>query len=253
MLDARELEQFPEMVRDMMSGKVESPELLKYYQAAAYSNMLYAMKHGYDFLYVGLFDNSVFPTERIPVWQRVAFLRGILPHYEYLFVLDSDAYVRVQAITVDDVVDHFNMTNDKIFLCPRDVGDYINIGVMLIRRASLSLSILEEWWAAPMVDPKLTTYLTDTWSLEQHVFNTIITNHPDAIVVVMPVTAMTSPEGAFIRHVWHLSGEEQRSKVLNHALGEIFSVFMHEVLFPERVNQAKEAFMQSSLGYTDPK
>ncbi len=62
MLDARELEEFPEMLRDMMSGKVESPELLKYYQAAAYSNMLYSMKHGYDFSYVGLFDNSV-PTE----------------------------------------------------------------------------------------------------------------------------------------------------------------------------------------------
>ncbi len=69
----------------------------------------------------------------------------------------------------------------------------------------------------------------------------------------MPVTAMTSPEGAFIRHVWHLSGEEQRSKVLNDALGEIFSVFMHEILFQETVNQAKEAFMQSSLGYMDPK
>ncbi len=127
------------MVRDIVSGKVESPELLKYYQAAAYSNMLYSMKHGYDFLYVGLFDRSV-SQQRIPVWQRVAFLRGILPHYEYVFLLDSDAYVPVQAITVDDVVDHFNMTNDKVFLCPRDVGDYINVGVMLIRRASLPLA-----------------------------------------------------------------------------------------------------------------
>ncbi|DBA85569.1 TPA: hypothetical protein ACH3X2_005659 [Trebouxia sp. C0005] len=250
MLDVRELDDFPGMVRDMMSGKAEPPELLLYYQAVAYNNLFYAMRHGYDFLYVGLFDDSVFPTERMPVWQRIAFLRGILPLYEYLFMLDSDAYVRVQAITVHDVVKHFNLSDDKAFLCPRDDEDYVNVGVMLLRRDPISLSILEDWWAAPMIHPNLTTYLSRAWSLEQHVFNSVMTNHPNAIVAVMPVRAMTTPEGAFVRHIW-ASGDEHRSNILNKALGEIFSVFLHEVLFPERMQQAKKAFMQNTLGYAE--
>eukprot|EP00668_Euglena_longa_P015604 GGOE01019710.1.p1 GENE.GGOE01019710.1~~GGOE01019710.1.p1 ORF type:complete len:446 (+),score=130.32 GGOE01019710.1:38-1339(+) len=99
---------------------------------AHYTKQLYSRLHGYDFI----LDTTSYAANhtRHPTWNRVPSLQRHLPHYEWIFYLDSDIAMANVSILLEDFIHRF----------PPDTY----IAFFFIRNVKWAYWLLEEWWRA---------------------------------------------------------------------------------------------------------
>ena len=118
---------------------------LPYWVSSVYINLLYAMRHQYDFLRVDLPEQGLL---RHSSWYKLQVIRVLLNQYENVMYLDSDAFFLSQDRTVESLVQEFDLTGKRHLLLPENglCCETANTGVMLWRRSPEAFKILEDWW-----------------------------------------------------------------------------------------------------------
>lgn len=119
--------------------------IASYARLAERINRMYAEKHGYYF-HVYRYRLS----ERAAQWDKVLATYYLLTTnaYDYVFWIDSDAYVNKQEIALEDVMD-INADVD-LHICddiPNSGGIcLINTGTFLIKNTPWAVQFLLDWW-----------------------------------------------------------------------------------------------------------
>ena len=119
--------------------------VLPYWVSSVYINMLYSLRHQYDFIRVDLPDQGML---RHSSWYKLQVIRVLLSRYDYLMYLDSDAFFLSQDRTIDSLVAEFDLTGARHLLLPENglCCETANTGVMLWRHSPEALQILQDWW-----------------------------------------------------------------------------------------------------------
>lgn len=118
---------------------------LPYWVSSVYINLLYALRHQYDFMRVDLPSQGLL---RHSSWYKLQVIRVLLERYDNLVYLDSDAFFLSQDRTVGSLVAEFDLEGAKHLLLPENglCCETANTGVMLWRRSPEAFKILEDWW-----------------------------------------------------------------------------------------------------------
>lgn len=202
-------------------SNVDIPAALPYWAATVYINLLYAARWGYDLYRVQL------PTAglpRHPSWYKVATLRVLLPKFDWVLYLDSDAFVLDQTVSVERIMaDHQLLGQLAWFPTNYPIGPELNAGIMLVKQHPLADMFFTTWWEAPLQNESLSFSLQENY-WEQTALNDggVKAQFADAIVEG-DGSLYTSPEGLIIRHVWSTLPEEVRHERVWKALQELYS------------------------------
>ncbi|KAI9351091.1 hypothetical protein DFJ73DRAFT_760172 [Zopfochytrium polystomum] len=82
-----------------------------YFNASIANKRAYADRHGYDVIVIDNLDTDIPPALAVgdpepphPVWAKVSALRRHVGNYDWLWLLDADAFITNQDVRVEDVV-----------------------------------------------------------------------------------------------------------------------------------------------------
>lgn len=112
--------------------QVITPDIKDYAQYSIPTNIEYAIKHNYDFI---LYTSKKEEINYHPAWLKITSLRHLgLDKYDWIWVLDADAVINNQEITLEDIISREekpiiiseNGTND---------GRTLNSGSILIQKS----------------------------------------------------------------------------------------------------------------------
>lgn len=179
-------------------------DYIPYWVTSVFINLLYAQKHGYSFWRVNAPDK--YPGGVLPyhgAWHKLMLMRYLLPKYDYVFYLDSDAHFWNQDLSLFDALfSPYNLTDRDIDLViskdPSDrVESSLNTGTMLFRNSPRCLRMLDEWILSPV--GSLERYL-QTHSWEQYPFNMVIYPKYKDHILVTPLNLMGIYKGEYIHH-----------------------------------------------------
>lgn len=95
----------------------------------------YCARHGYDY-----FDGTEKISDRPPSWNKIPMLRHILPEYDWVMWLDSDAMVMNLNVEAERIA-----AGDAALLLTRDPVE-LNCGVMLARNCPEAERLLSAIW-----------------------------------------------------------------------------------------------------------
>jgi hypothetical protein len=107
----------------------------------------YCEIHGYDCVI-----KTAQTSNRPASWEKISFCQELLPYYDWLFWIDSDACILNMSKKLEDLIDD----NYDIIIAENIYG--INAGVWLIKNSPWSAKALKEVWE--LMD---TFYYTGTW------------------------------------------------------------------------------------------
>lgn len=145
--------------------QIATPEVECYAKYSKKINAFYAKKYGYDYKSI----NSV-SKSRHQAWGKVEGVINNLKNYERVFLLDADAYVNNDAISLD------NFSSEKIIkICRNDEngGELLNTGSIIFLNNPLTFDLLKTWYDGGEKTDKLFGFF---W--EQSIFNSL---HNDGI------------------------------------------------------------------------
>lgn len=116
-----------------------------YWTSSVFINLLYAMRHRYDFLRIELPEKGLL---RHSSWYKLQVIRVLLERYDWLLYLDSDAFFLSQQHTLESLVSEFDLRGEKHLLLPENglCCETANTGVMLWRNSAEAQHILKDWW-----------------------------------------------------------------------------------------------------------
>lgn len=163
------------------------------------------------------------PAEKMyrhSAWLKLVALRAMLPKYEYILYLDSDTFLRppcmpglAEMLISDGRLD--NKAEDKLIAVTREdprFPDIANTGVIMLRNASKSMEMLEDWWLAVIRNPQW-NILLKAWSFEQGAFTHVVYPQYVKHVSLLELSQYNSPEGKHIRHIWSLLKNDEREEI----------------------------------------
>ena len=138
---------------------------LPYWVSSVYINLLYALRHHYDFLRVELPERGLL---RHSSWYKLQVIRVLLSRYEYVMYLDSDAFFLSQDRTIGSLVAEFDLQGSKHLLLPENglCCETANTGVMLWRNSPEAMEILEDWWWVPSLPAARFAQISSAWLLQ---------------------------------------------------------------------------------------
>ena len=121
---------------------------LKYqYDITNRFKVLYAKKHGYDFIF-----QNITTDEKQAYFTRQEMLKKYLQKYDYVMWMDADAWFNNMEISLSTIFDEMKKGN-KILACARDHmtipekyhESYINSGVLIFKKDDKSFSLIDAW------------------------------------------------------------------------------------------------------------
>lgn len=145
--------------------QVATSEIECYAKYSKKINDFYTKKHNYDYKSI----NSV-SKNRHQAWGKVKAVINNLVNYDRIFMLDADAYINNDTISLD------KFSSDKIInICRNDEngGELLNTGSIIFLNDPLTFDLLNTWYDAGENTDKLFGYF---W--EQSIFNSL---HNDGI------------------------------------------------------------------------
>ena len=147
---------------------VITKEILNY---AAYSiaiNSQYAIKWDYDFLVYTNIDKK-----RAPTWGKVKLVQEYMEKYDYIFVLDADAYIQNQNIPITRFITE---SDASLFICENgpNGGELLNLGSFIVKNTSTIHYILDKWY---MLGTEMNKLWEPFW--EQSVLNYLYENESE--------------------------------------------------------------------------
>ncbi len=165
-----------------------TPEILQLAQYTSVNHKAYCDKHGYDYiLYQGRF------SKRHPAWDKVKAIEEVLPNYDYVLWIDTDA------IFVD-----FNQKLESFIIYPERYNGYfckdpaptiyVNTGVFLIKNCEWSFRLLEDTWnfVSPKFYENYSKYTYSDWPFEQGPMCSIL--QKDTLHYIVPDYVLNSHE-----------------------------------------------------------
>lgn len=181
---------------------LRTPNTANWAQYAAVNQLAYAHQNKHDYL---LYTDLVV-IEDIPHWNKVKVLMELLPKYDYLVWMDSDAIVT----NFDKKFSSYINThpNKSLFVC-NDIGGWqLNTGVMILKNTAWMNSVLQTLWKMDHIphskaaeQSSLIQLLSLNDANKEHwvVFDQTEFNcHPRAF-----------KEGNFVLHMMGMSGEDR--------------------------------------------
>ena len=109
-----------------------------------HNHRAYALIHNYSYFYY----NEQLNPSRPPQWAKISIIRHILAlprKFDWLLWLDSDAIILKLGKSVENILDHFNVSINVKLVFSGDTNA-MNTGVMLLRRSDWVLNALKEVW-----------------------------------------------------------------------------------------------------------
>lgn len=176
-------------------------------------NLAHAVQHGYDFAHIQMPFKHL---SRHAAWLKLVAMRLILPRYEYVMYLDSDAFFRQPGIpqVVETMISEGRLGRDKIIAVTKEDLEYpdvANTGIVLLRNNEQTLQMLHDWWYSVVQHLQYMMYKR-AWSWEQAAFTWIIYPAYNQSVSLLTLKDWNSPEGKHIRHIWSLFSEDEREQ-----------------------------------------
>ncbi len=177
-------------------------------------NLVHAVQHGYDFAHMQMPFKHV---SRHPAWLKLVAMRLMLPRYEYVLYLDSDAFFRQPSTpqVVEKMILEGQLSRGNIMaLTKEDVNypDMANTGVLILRNSEETLKMLHDWWYS-IVQHKQYMMYKRAWSFEQAAFTWIVYPAYNESVSLLTLEDWNSPEGKHIRHIWSVLSEDEREQI----------------------------------------
>lgn len=146
-------------------------------------NREYCRIHGYDFIDIDVlkYDNS---NDIHPVWLKIDYAIKLLPLYQYMMWLDSDAGVVNFKIPMEKFIPDMNPPHD--FIVQKDVLNlgyhdmYFNLGVFILKNSPFTFKLLKKMMELKYTWPKndnmreqaaLNKLYADDWNgLKKHTY-----------------------------------------------------------------------------------
>lgn len=228
----------------------------EYWSVASTMNALYALTHGYSFTReetANLTDPDMkslnWKTRGHP-WIKVAVASTLLNKFDFLMMLDSDAFVYQSEVAAEAYLEKWKMLGPnprKLMVVSHEenpklwpTGGRFNTGVYIIRNSAKSYAMLKRWASGPEkgvsgnakgskgCDPK---YLTQ-WSFDQKPFEACVYNNKQfhSLIQALPSgKPINMPSGEWIKHYPNWSYFlKYRTYSLQHAL--LVSIYRMERL-----------------------
>lgn len=207
-----------------------TPEISEYTKYTVGINSQYCVERGYEYHIV----QNELGKERHPSWNRLKAVERFLHNrYDWIMVVDADAIVQNDTITIESIIEQAE--NAHILICDDTAnGGFVNCGVMLFKGGShVSQTLIDTWWNLANEDAPYKDYRW-TFPYEQHVFREILQNdksinaNPLAIglVKIFPIDTFNShwlhiPKDNFIAHIMARPNNE-RAEILKQIYNRIF-------------------------------
>jgi len=173
-------------------------------------NFVHAVRQGYDFVHVHL------PYQRLarhPAWWKLAAIRIILPLYNFVLFMDTDAFFRQpgRPKVIEAMIAEAQLGRGKVMAVPRDLNspDVANTGILLFEQGEQACNILQEWWYSVVLHPEYIKYKME-WSYEQAIFSQLLLPRYNHSITLLDGKDWNSPEGTQLRHVWGAVSDNDR-------------------------------------------
>lgn len=199
--------------------QVITPNILSYAEYVIKINKRWANKFGYDYKII----DTVLP-DRHPSWGKIKGVIETLPHYDRLFLLDADAFVNNDKISLDKF-----SSSSLIKICRNDDngGELLNCGSMIFINDTLTNDLLQHWY--DMAEESVLKF-NSFW--EQSILNSLHNNgiycpidkRFEEIIEVFPMRAFNSwwldishnyDPDQFIQHIMARSDREKAEIIKN--------------------------------------
>lgn len=143
--------------------QIATPEIECYAKYSTEINRHYAIKHGYDYKVINTVSKN-----RHPAWGKVEHTINHIKEYDRLFLLDADAFVNNDQISLD------NFSSNKIIkICENgdNGGELLNTGSIIFLNSPLTIELLKTWY----MSGENTNMLFDSF-WDQSIFNSLHNN-----------------------------------------------------------------------------
>ncbi|KAJ3043530.1 hypothetical protein HDV00_004920 [Rhizophlyctis rosea] len=109
----------------------------------------YCTKHNYTCL---VFTQRLVPEPTLnKAWDKIFLARSLLPLYDYIWLLDADAYITNTNTTIESILSlaeklHHRGDEAMDILISRDTNA-LNCGSFFLRNSQWTRNLLEQWWS----------------------------------------------------------------------------------------------------------
>lgn len=214
---------------------LNSPAIQMYGHLAAYINYKYSTKHGYTFIVERcprkqdmkkdwMWDEK---NQYVVVWSKPTLVRRHLPHYDYVFFIDSDAVFLNQEQKIEHLIKKYiGKDKDVCIVSGEDCYHQnmcwdkknLNTGAMLFVNRPKTLQILDHWLKAADGECSNWKYQhTREQMCLQILKNTKYNKH----IKTIPYQEINGLDGKWVRHYMFTSTEE-RMKLFNQHFQDFF-------------------------------
>lgn len=100
-------------------------------------NALYAMRHGYDYHILTVPDKS-----KAPLWGKNEIVYSMIGLYDYIFVIDADAYIQKHEIPLTNFIEDKNVT----FTICEHFPEWANTGAYFVQNNDRVKNLLDKWY-----------------------------------------------------------------------------------------------------------
>ena len=97
----------------------------------------YCARHGYPFEVL----RTSFSSGRHPSWQKLPFLLRVLPHFDWVWMVDADVLVTNPKWRLESLIGR----HSQDLILSLDCGAHVNCGSFFIRNCDWSRQLLAEW------------------------------------------------------------------------------------------------------------
>lgn len=200
--------------------QVYTREILSFSHIAFEVNMDYCLKHGYDFRVADV--ATVVASNIHPSWGKIYELLNDMhtpPAYDYIFVLDSDAFVVNPDVKLEDIV----ATDPNAIMFASENGENggsrINCGSFIAKNSKESAEFFKTAFNSGIKTPKRTERF---W--EQCIINEMYDKDPalQKLIKILPMRAINSwwkdsyKDCPFIWHFMARTTEQKNSEAIRY-------------------------------------
>lgn len=186
---------------------------MQYYEATLHINSIYAQRHGYKFIHQG--SGAYGKLDKHMSWMKLQMIRDQLECCcQFALFLDSDSFIADQKLSIEawlgESLSLHNPTETDPTAMVSDNAPYIGYCAanLIFTRTQRSAEILHYWYndTVKVDDSSLWKH---PW--EQHTLNDFVMQKYRPAFYIASSKDVNSMDGNFIRHLWHLYGNDFRS------------------------------------------
>lgn len=201
---------------------INTPKNHSYGHLASHINYKYCSKHHYTFLMETcprkedmkkdwMWDDN---NQYVIVWSKITLIKRHLPHYDYLFYIDSDAVFTNQENTIENFVQKHVQNKDTCIIAGEDclkrdhcwAKNGLNAGTLLFVNRPQTFKILDHWFSAMDKECADWKYVH---TREQMCLQILLDKYYKKHIKIIPYDEMNGLDGKWIQHYMQMTNEER--------------------------------------------